>query len=496
MPTTARLPRFIATVVSVLIAGCAVGPNFKKPAAPDVSDYTATPLPAAVTSTNVPGGEAQRFTKGGGISADWWTLYHSAPLNKLIDSSLTNNHDLKAAQAALSVARENVLAQKGVYYPSVSADFSGTRQRLSGQIAPTLSSNAFLFNLFTPEVSVSYVPDVFGLNRRTVESLQAQEQEVRFQMLATYTTLTSNVVVTAIQVASLQAQIDATRELVDINSNMVKILQYQFDKGYANRLDLAAQESQLAQVNATLPPLLKQLAQQQDLLAALAGRFPNQAAAEKFELASLQLPQELPVSLPSELVAQRPDVLQAESNLHDASAKIGIATANRLPNIVLSANAGSSAAAIDQLFTSGTGFWGLGVEATAPIFQGGTLLHQQRAAKAAYVQAAEQYRSTVLTAFQNVADTLTALEQDADALNAAAAAADAASTTLELAKRQVQDGYAANLALLNAEQAYQQSRINLVLAQANRYADTAALFQALGGGWWHSKDLAGDRIEK
>ena len=496
MPTTARSPRFVTTVVSVLIAGCAVGPNFKKPAAPDVSDYTATPLPAAVTGTNVSGGEAQRFAKGGDMSADWWTLFHSAPLNKLIDSSLTNNHDLKAAQAALSVARENVLAQKGVYYPSVSADFSGTRQRLSGQIAPTLSSNAFLFNLFTPEVSVSYVPDVFGLNRRTVESLQAQEQEVRFQMLATYTTLTSNVVVTAIQVASLQAQIDATRELVDINSNMVKILQYQFDKGYANRLDLAAQEAQLAQTNATLPPLLKQLAQQQDLLAALAGRFPNQAGAEKFELASLQLPQELPVSLPSELVAQRPDVLQAEANLHDASAKIGIATANRLPNIVLSANAGSSAAAIDQLFSSGTGFWGLGVEATAPIFQGGTLLHLQRAAKAAYVQAAEQYRSTVLTAFQNVADTLTALEQDADALNAAAAAADAASTTLDLAKRQVQDGYAANLALLNAEQTYQQSRINLVLAQANRYADTAALFQALGGGWWHSKDPAGDRIEK
>jgi NodT family efflux transporter outer membrane factor (OMF) lipoprotein len=303
-------------------------------------------------------------------------------------------------------------------------------------------------------------------------------------------------VVTAIQVASLQTQIEATRELVDINSNMVHILQYQFDKGYANRLDLAAQESQLAQVSATLPPLLKQSAQQQDLLAALAGRFPNQAAAGKFELASLQLPRELPVSLPSELVAQRPDVLQAEANLHDASAKIGIATANRLPNFALTANAGSSAAAIDQLFTSGTGFWGLGVEATAPIFQGGTLLHQERAAKAAYVQAAEQYRSTVLTAFQNVADTLTALEQDADALNAAAAAADAAKTTLDLAERQVQDGYAANLALLNAEQTYQQSKINLVQAQANRYADTAALFQALGGGWWHSARLAGDRIEK
>jgi NodT family efflux transporter outer membrane factor (OMF) lipoprotein len=322
-----------------------------------------------------------------------------------------------------------------------------------------------------------------------VESLQAQEQAARFQMIATYTTLTANVVVTAIQAGSLQMQIDTTRQLIDINTDIVRILKYQFAKGYASRLDLAAQESQLAQVSATLPPLLKQLAQQRDLLAVLAGRFPNAAPTEDFSLSSLQLPQELPVSLPSQLVAQRPDVLQAEANLHDASAKIGIATANRLPNIVLTANAGSTAAAMDQLFSSGTGFWGLGAELTAPLFQGGTLLHQERAAKAAYVQAAEQYRSAVLTAFQNVADTLTALEQDAEGLKAAAAAADAAKVTLDLARRQLQDGYAGSLALLNAEQSYQQSRMSLVQAQANRFADTAALFQALGGGWWHRGDL-------
>jgi NodT family efflux transporter outer membrane factor (OMF) lipoprotein len=484
-----RVRPFLVALALLPIAGCAVGPNFKKPAAPEVGEYTAHPLVTTAATTNVGGGEAQRFANGGDISADWWTLFHSKPLNELIEHSLTSNHDLKAAQAALLVARENVLAQRGVYFPSVTGSFSATRQRQSGQIAPTLNSNAFLYNLFTPQVSVSYVPDVFGLNRRTSESLKAQEQEVRFQMVATYTTLTANVVVTAIQVASLQMQIDATRELIDINSNMVRILQYQFDKGYANRLDVAAQESQLAQILATLPPLLKQSAQLQDLLAVLAGRFPSQAPDESFELSSLQLPQDLPVSLPSELVAQRPDVLQAEANLHDASAKIGIAVANRLPNILLSANAGSTAAAMDQLFTSGTGFWGLGALATAPLFQGGTLLHQERAAKAAYVQAAEQYRSTVLTAFQNVADTLTALEQDADALKAAAAAADAAKVTLDLAQRQLQDGYAGYLALLNAEQSYQQDRINLVQAQANRYADTAALFQALGGGWWHRANL-------
>lgn len=479
----------IAALAATFVAGCAVGPDFKKPKPPDVEDYTAAGLPATVTATAGGGGEAQSFNRGADISAQWWTLFHSAPLNELIEQSLTSNHDLKAAQAALLVANESVRAQRGVYYPNLAASFSASRQRQSGQIAPTLNSNAFLFNLFTPQVSVSYVPDVFGLNRRTVESLQAQEQAARFQMIATYTTLSANVVVTAIQAGSLQMQIDATRQLIDINTDIVRILKYQFTKGYASRLDLAAQEAQLAQVAATLPPLLKQLAQQRDLLAVLAGRFPNAAPTADFSLSSLQLPQELPVSLPSQLVAQRPDVLQAEANLHDASAKIGIATANRLPNIVLTANVGSTAAAMDQLFSSGTGFWGLGAELTAPLFQGGTLLHQERAAKAAYVEAAEQYRSAVLTAFQNVADTLTALEQDAEGLKAAAAAASAAKVTLDLARRQLQDGYAGSLALLNAEQSYQQSQISLVQAQANRFADTAALFQALGGGWWHRGDL-------
>jgi NodT family efflux transporter outer membrane factor (OMF) lipoprotein len=489
----------ISTAVAALaltIGGCAVGPNFKKPAAPQVSDYTPAPLTTTASTPDIAGGQAQHFAQGVDVSADWWTLFHSTPLNQLIEQSLTNNPDLKAAQAALSVAHENVLAQRGVYFPSVTGSFSATRQRQSGQIAPTLNSNAFLYNLFTPQVSVSYVPDVFGLNRRTSESLKAQEQEVRFQMIAVYTTLTDNVVAAAIQQASVQMQIDATRQLIDINTDMLKILQYQFDKGYASRLDVAAQESQLAQVAATLPPLVKQAAQLGDLLAVLAGRFPNDAPAQRLTLSSLQLPEELPLSLPSALVEQRPDVLQAEANLHDASAKIGIAIANRLPNFVLSANTGSSAAALNQLFTSGTGFWGVGAEVTAPLFQGGTLLHQERAAKAAYVQASEQYRSTVLTAFQNVADTLTALEQDAEALKAAAAAADAAKVTLDLAQLQLKDGYAGYLALLSAEQAYQQGVISLAQAQANRYADTAALFQALGGGWWHRAELANDKYEK
>ena len=491
-----RVLALIAALACLLIASCTVGPDFHRPAAPDVSDYTAHPLSTTVATPNVTAGEAQRFAKGTEISADWWTLFHSKALNDLIEQSLTKNPDLKSAQAALSVAKENVLAQRGAYYPSVTGSFSASRQSQPGTIAPTPSSNAFQYNLFTPQVSVSYVPDVFGLNRRTVESLKAQEQQVRFQMIATYTTLTANVVVAAIQAGSLQMQIDATRELIDINSKQVQILQYQFAKGYAGRLDVAAQESQLAQITATLPPLLKQLDQQHDLLAALTGQFPNQAPVEKFLLSSLQLPQELPVSLPSELVAQRPDVLQAEASMHAASAQIGIAIANRLPNIDLTANAGSTALAIGQVFKSGTGFWGLGANLTAPIFEGGKLMHQERAAKVAYVQAAEQYRGTVLTAFQNVADTLAALEHDAEGLKAAASAGDAAKVTLDLSQRQWRDGYASYLSLLSAEQAYQQTRITLVQAQANRYADSAALFQALGGGWWHRADLTQDQDEK
>ena len=482
---------FAATLACLLIAGCAVGPDFKKPAAPKVTSYTDHPLSTTVSSQNITGGEAQRFANGANIPGDWWTLFHSTPLNALIEQSLKSNADLKAAQAALLVASETTKAGHGAFYPSVSGSFSASREKdPPGSLAPVPSNNAYRYDLFTPQLSISYAPDIFGLNRRTVESLQAQEQAVRFQTIATQITLSTNVVAAVVQEASLQAQVDATHQLVDINTHMLKILQYQLTKGYVGRLDVAAQDSQLAQVTATLPPLIKQLAQQHDLLAVLVGRFPNEIPGGSFDLASLQLPQDLPLSLPSELVAQRPDVLQAEANMHAASAQIGVATANRLPNIALTANAGSTALAMGQVFKSGTGFWNIGAAITAPIFQGGTLLHQERAAKAAYVEAAEQYRSTVLGAFQNVADTLTALEQDAEGLKAAAHAADAAKITLDLSQRQWKAGYANYLSLLSAEQGYQQARINLVQAQANRFADTAALFQALGGGWWNRADLA------
>lgn len=484
-----RLIRFIAISVVLFTAGCAVGPNFKRPAPPDVGGYTSTPISTTSSTADVTGGEAQHFVEGRDIPGEWWTLFHSKPLNDLIERSLKANPGLKAAQAALLVARENVLAQRGAYYPSVTGGFSATRAKSSSNLSPVTNTSALNYSLYTPQVSVSFVPDVFGLNRRTVESLQAQEQQARFALAATHITLSSNVAAAAIQEASLRAQIDATHELITINTNMLEILRTQYAKGYVSRLDVAAEEAQLAQVAATLPPLLKQLAQQRDLLAVLSGGFPNKDLPEKFELSSLQLPQELPVSLPSQFVEQRPDVRQAEENLHSASAQIGIAVANRLPNFALTADAGSMAVVLGHLFEGGTGFWDVGASVTQPIFQGGTLVHRERAARAAYTQASEQYRSTVLTAFQNVADTLNALQQDADGLKAAAAAKEAASVTLDLAEKQYQSGYVNYLALLSAEQSYQEALINLVQAQANRYADSAALLQALGGGWWNRPDI-------
>ena len=476
------------TAAWLLNVGCVVGPNFKQPAPPQVPGYTPK-TPTATTGTpDVAGGEAQTFVEGRDIPGDWWTLFHCKALDDLIERSLKANPDLKSAQAALTVARENTLAQRGYYYPSVSAGFSASRARTSSEVSPFTASGNLTYSLFTPSVGVSFVPDVFGLNKRTVESLKAQEQQARFALAATHITLSSNIAAAAIQEASLRGQIDATRELIGIATQMLEILRSQYVRGYASQLDVAAQESQLAQVAATMPPLLKQLAQQRDLLAALSGGFPNQEMPETFELASLQLPKELPLSVPSQLVEQRPDVRQAEENLHSASALIGVAHANRLPSFALTADTGTMALIFTHFFSKG-GFWDSAAGLSQPVYQGGTLVHRERAAIAAYTQADEQYRSTVVTAFQNVADTLHAIRQDADGLKAASAAKDASAVTLDLTKKQLDGGYANYLALLTAEQAYQQAVINLVQAQSNRYADTAALFQALGGGWWNRADL-------
>ncbi len=473
-----------------ILAGCAAGPDFAPPEAPKVAAYTARPITSTVATPGVTGGEAQAFAAGADLSGDWWTLFHSQPLNSLIDEALAANHDLKAAQAALKAAHENTLAQRGAFLPSVTAGFAATRTRSTDPL--DTASGASEYSLFTPQVSVAYAPDVFGLNRRTHESAAAQEQSARYQMAATYVTLTANVANAAIQEASLRSQIEATRELIGLNAKITETMRYQVSKGYASPGDLAAQRAQEAQIAATLPPLLTQLAQQRNLLAALTGHYPSEAAEDTFDLASLTLPQDLPLSLPSALVEHRPDVLQAQADLHAASAAVGIAAANRLPSLQLTGGAGSSSLTLRNAFGPGAGFWDLGAAVTAPIYQGGSLLHQERAAKAGYVQAGEQYRGVVLTAFENVADTLAALQHDAEALKASADAADAAKASLDIATRQTNAGYGSVLSLLNAEQAYQQARIGLIQAQASRYADTVALYQALGGGWWQNAKFVGD----
>ncbi|MGD0282218.1 MAG: efflux transporter outer membrane subunit, partial [Dissulfurispiraceae bacterium] len=305
-------------ILCILLAGCAVGPDFQRPTVPAVDGYTPQPLPAQTVSAEVKGGEAQRFVQDMDIPGQWWTLFHSKPLTNLIDQALKANPDLEAAQAALRGAWESVYAQQGAFFPSVEANFNPTRQKTAGVLTSPLQSNSYTYSLHTAQVSVAYAPDVFGGIRRQVESLKAQAASQRFQLEATYLTLTSNVVAAAVQEAALRGQIEATKRIIGIQSQSLDLLKRQYDLGQIATLDVAAQEAALAQVQAMLPPLEKQLAQQRDLIARLAGRFPSEKLAEQFELSSLQLPQELPVSLPSRLVEQRPDVQSAEEQLHSA----------------------------------------------------------------------------------------------------------------------------------------------------------------------------------
>jgi len=481
-------PKWLALAALAALAGCAVGPDFETPAPPAVSGYTREPLPAQTTSADIPGGEAQRLVRDLDIPAQWWTLFHSPDLNRLIERAIKANPTIQSAQAALKVALENVYAQQGAFFPSIDGSFSPSRNKSSNSIAPVPSNNTNVYSLYTAQLSLSYAPDIWGLNRRQVESLQAQADAQRFQLEATYVTLTANVVTAAVQEASLRAQIDATRDIIKIQRDLLDLLHRQLQAGAVAGLDVAAQEAALAAALATLPPLEKQLAQQRDALAALIGAFPSEEPAEQFQLSSLTLPQDLPVSLPAKLVQQRPDVRQAEANLRSASAQIGVAVANRLPNLTLSALWGTQAVSAGGLFGPGNGIWTLSGQVMAPIFDGFTLLHRERAARAAFDQAAAEYKSTVLGAFQNVADTLRALQSDADAVRAQDAAERAAKTSLDITRRQLELGQINYLSLLNAEQTYLQAVINLAQAQANRYADTAALFQALGGGWWNRPD--------
>jgi NodT family efflux transporter outer membrane factor (OMF) lipoprotein len=474
----------------LFLTGCAVGPDFTRPEAPKVSDYHKEPLPDATASADTQGGAAQRLVKGENIPAQWWALFHNTALNDLVAESIKANPDLQSARAALRAAMENVGAQEGSYYPSIGAGFGATRANNSNPLSPTLASGQLLYNLYQAQLSANWTIDVWGGNRRAVEALQAQADGQHYQLEAVYIALTTNVVAAAVQEASLREQIAATESIIKAESDSLDILHRQYQLGQIAGADVAAQDAALAQAQQALPPLQKQLAQQRDLLTLLAGRLPSEQIGETFELGALQLPQDVPVSIPSKLIDQRPDIRIAEENMHAASAEVGVAIANMLPNITITAGAGSVATEMGQLFTPGAGFWSVAGGVTQPLFEGGTLLHKTRAARATYEQAQSQYRSAVDTAFQNVADTLYALQYDADTLKAAAASEHAAADSLAITRRQLQLGAISYVALLTAQQTYQQAVITRIQAQAGRLADTAALFQAVGGGWWNGPDIS------
>jgi NodT family efflux transporter outer membrane factor (OMF) lipoprotein len=501
--------RVVLTVaVAAALTGCAVGPNFHRPVAPASAGYSPAALPAATASADVAGGDAQRFMAGQDVSFRWWQAFGSTAIDALVEQALRANPSITAAQAALRQAQELVRAQQGFYFPTVSADYNFERQKLAGNTSGTSAPGAqgngsgifayqspdpnppphnlpLYFNFQTAQLTVGFVPDVFGSNRRKVESMAAQAQMQRFALEATYVTLASNVVAAAIQEASTRAQIAATRQIISFDEKSLQIVREKFADGYAMRIDVAAQETQLAQARALLPPLEKQFEQTRDLMRALVGKLPNQELEQSFDLASLKLPAELPLSLPSRIIEQRPDIRAAEEQLRSVNAQVGVAVAAMLPQFTITGALGGTATEFPWLFRSGGPFWSLIGDVSQPLFAGGTLWHTKRAADQALRQAAAQYQSTVITAYQNVADTLHAMLSDADTLAADLSAERAARVALDLTREQMRDGYTDYLADLAAESAYQQALLSLVQAQATRFGDTAALYQALGGGWWN-----------
>lgn len=493
-----------------LCGGCAVGPNFHKPTPPAAAGYSPQPLPASTAATIGVAGNAQTFVAGQEIPHKWWEAFGSPQLNALVEASFRANPSVTAAQATLRQAQELVYAQQGFFYPTVQANYQFERQKLSGNLggnSPGIQGNGqvistvqnpngppynepVIYNFHTAQLTVGFTPDVFGLNRRQVESLDAQAQVQRFEVEATYLTLAANVVAAAIQEASVRAEIAKTREIIAFNQQSLDIVKHKLEYGYAMGLDLQAQEAALEAAKQLLPPLNKQFEQTRDLIRALVGKLPNDDVSETFELADLKLPEEVPLSLPSKIVEQRPDVLAAAQQLRSANAQVGVALANRLPQFAISGAVGGNASQLGQIFSSGGPFWNIIGSATQTLFDGNTLLHQQRAAQQALNQAAAQYQSTVLAAYQNVADTLYAMYSDADALQAAVAAESAAKASLDLTLAREKAGYYDFLTELAAQIAYRQATLSVVQAQAARFGDTAALYQSLGGGWWNHTDIA------
>ena len=480
----------IIVILNMVLAACMLGPNFKSPPPPEIKRYTSSPLPKQTASlpTSASYGKKQHFNMGQDLPAEWWTLFHSKELNTLIDIGLDNSPTLAAAKWTLKQAQENLRAQFGLLLmPSLSGQFAGERQRFSEESLGVNSTS--LFNLYNTSVNVTYPLDVFGGARRQVEAYRAQVDYQGYEMIAAYLTLTSNIATTAFTMAELQAELKATRALVAAEQRQLDIFKKQYKLGGIALTNILFQQTQVDQTRALIPPLQKNLDHARNTLAVLIGALPSEVQLPNIDLDKLNLPKDLPLSIPSLLVKQRPDVQAAEALLHVASAQIGVATANLFPQFTISGAYGWESTNLHKLFNPHTNFWSYGTQITQSIFQGGALLAERRAAIDAYQAALAQYRQTVLLAFQNVADSLRAVETDARELKILRQAELAAKKNFDLTTQQFFLGGSSYVDLLLVQQQYQQAVINRIRSQAVRYSDTVALFQALGGGWWNTNIL-------
>lgn len=473
-------PLLLALTVATSLGACAVGPEFRSPQLQAEAGYRADPLPEQTVAVDGPTGDAQRFLQGTDLPDQWWTLFGSEELSRRVEQALANSPSIASAQAALRQAQAQTGAARGGLFPSLDVSLGAERQ--SNSLAAGASTDS-PYTIHNASAQIGYTLDLFGGVRRGIEAQGAIEDYRQYQLEGTYLSLATNVVTTSILEASLREQIRATEEISSVYAQQYELVNRQFEDGAKALGDVQIAQSQVATADAQLPALRKALHATQTQLAVYLGQFPTQVQLAALDLDALNLPADIPVSLPSTLVRQRPDVRAAEAQLHEATARVGIATANLFPNISLSASVGSQALQSDDLFGSSAAAWSLGLNLLQPIFRGGSLRAQQRAAQAGMDKVAADYRTTLLTAFQDVADGLRALELDAESLAAQSKAAAATSSSLELTRKQYGDGSVAYLQVLDATRQYQQARISVIEARATRLADTAALFAALGGGF-------------
>jgi NodT family efflux transporter outer membrane factor (OMF) lipoprotein len=484
-----RLHGIVAMVSG--LAGCASEPMPPPPQAPAAAQYTPQAMPERTASAaEVHGGEAQQFVAGKDIPSQWWTLFRSPALEGLVRQALAHSPSLARARARLRQAEEERQVRVGATrYPQVDAKLSANRVDVDPQSigSPGLPL-ATPINLYLASVAVTYDFDVFGATRHELAALQAGVDLQRYEMEGTRLMLAGNVVTAALREASLREQLEAAREIVSLQQRQLAIVERLEALGTAAREDVVAQRLELAQSRVLVPELERQLEQVRHRLAVYTGQPPEAAAAlPRFRLEDLQLPAELPLSLPSELARQRPDIRAAQALLDQAGARVGVATANLYPRITLSATLGSLGTHAGDLFGAGTAFYLLGASLAQPVFHGGELQAQRRAAIAAWEQAGAAWQEAVLQGLQEVADVLRALEADARRLQERADAATQARTYHQIVSARYEAGGVSHYTLLAAQRKLQAALFDRTQAVADRYADSAALLQALGGGWWHDE---------